>query len=65
MGAHCTICGADSVEEIGTMDGYRQTSSYMISECAACGTSAASPRETDTRIYEAIYRNIERVPGYS
>jgi 2-polyprenyl-3-methyl-5-hydroxy-6-metoxy-1,4-benzoquinol methylase len=61
----CSICNSNSVEEIATIDGYRETSSYTVNECGACGTSSVRPCELDARIYEAIYRNVKDVPGYS
>lgn len=61
----CSICGSGSVEQVATLGGYRETSLYTIIECAACGTSSALPREIDAKIYEAIYKNVSNVPGYS
>jgi SAM-dependent methyltransferase len=61
----CSICGSDSVEEVATVGGYREASLYTIGECSACGTSSARPCEPDTKIYEAIYKNVKDVPGYS
>ncbi len=61
----CAICSSNSVEEIATIDGYRETTSYTVSECGACGASSVRPCELDTRIYGAIYKNVKDVPGYS
>jgi hypothetical protein len=40
-----SICGSNSVQEIGTIGGYRATTSYAVSECCVCGTSSVRPCE--------------------
>lgn len=61
----CSICNADSLQEIAKIDGYRETTSYIVSECGTCGTSSVQPCEMDARIYQAIYEHVKDVPGYS
>ena len=62
---HCAICRSNSVQEVGTIQGYRQNSFFRVIECIACGASCADPATVDTKLYEAIYKNVQKVPGYS
>ena len=61
----CSLCDVDAVREIASIEGYRATTSYSVSECGACGTSSVRPCAMDPRIYEAIYNHVKDVPGYS
>jgi len=44
--------------------GYIEPSVYDIYNCTGCGSAFAWPLETDGRVYELIYANADRVPGY-
>src|SRR5271168_5078477 len=61
----CKICQFDSVRIVGQVEGYRRGSFFAVLECAVCGTSMADPCRGDPDLYDAIYRNVEDVPGYS
>jgi SAM-dependent methyltransferase len=61
----CAICRSDSIREVGAIQGYRQNSFFRVIECTACGASSADPLIVDTKLYEAIYKNVRKVPGYS
>jgi SAM-dependent methyltransferase len=61
----CSICHSDRLTNVGEVQGYRQGSSFAVFECEACETSVVEPRRSDDKLYDAIYRNVSRVPGYS
>jgi SAM-dependent methyltransferase len=61
----CNICRSDSLAPRGQIQGYRQGSSFTVLECPACDTSVVHPCESDDKLYDAIYKNVARVPGYS
>ena len=61
----CDICDSNALNSLGRIQGYRQNSYYDIIECKTCGTSSASPRAVDGKIYDAIYKNVDKVPGYA
>jgi SAM-dependent methyltransferase len=44
--------------------GYQAPATYDIYYCSSCDSSMAHPLEVDDRIYDLIYSNPERVPGY-
>ena len=59
------ICESSAVDEVGSVQGYRQNSHYAVLECSDCEASFVRPCKADDRLYEAIYRNVARVPGYA
>jgi SAM-dependent methyltransferase len=61
----CKICGSPSIRSLGEIEGYRADTFFEVMECSVCGTNFASPAEPDEKIYEAIYKNVATVPGYS
>ncbi len=45
--------------------GYREPDTFDIVECPACRTRAALPLDVDaSAVYEAIYHQADRIPGY-
>ena len=60
----CPLCGAPAALTLAAQPGYRRGSTYAIYACSACGASFADPLRTDARVYEEIYAQVERVPGY-
>lgn len=61
----CPICDSDKVTVIGLIEGYVKGSYYYICECRDCLVSYSDPRESDQRVYEAIYHDAPSIPGYS
>jgi 2-polyprenyl-3-methyl-5-hydroxy-6-metoxy-1,4-benzoquinol methylase len=61
----CKICNTDSVANIGKINGYRLGTEFDILECKNCKTSYTNPCFSDEKIYDSIYKNITKVPGYS
>lgn len=60
----CPICGARAVLRCPDHPGFREGRVYGIYHCATCDTSYAEPREPDGGVYELVYGNPEKVPGY-
>src|ERR1700722_9993812 len=61
----CKICQFDSVRVVGRVEGYQRGHRFDVQECGVCGTSVADPCCGDPDLYDAIYKNVENVPGYS
>ena len=62
---NCLLCGAELTLACGRHDGYVAGTSYAIHLCSGCGTSVVAPLKAGGEVYDFIYRNSERVPGYS
>jgi len=60
----CPLCGGHAVLRSNALPGYVAGSSFRIYRCTECGVSFAEPRVENHRVYEAIYANPGRVPGY-
>ena len=45
--------------------GYQEPATYSIYHCDTCYTGFAMPMDDSTSIYENIYKNGDRVPGYT
>lgn len=63
----CPICeGMNAAVTFRGHPGYQKPAVFDIARCADCNTSFVPASGIDTRpIYDAIYRHVERVPGYS
>ena len=61
----CLLCGEESRLRSAALPGYQQGRTYQIHECTVCEASFAVPHASDRKVYEHIYRNIEKVPGYN
>lgn len=60
----CELCGSVATLKWLKHPGYREDSSYDIYHCRSCDTSFASPLKVDEAIYEAIYSQVQNIPGY-
>lgn len=60
----CAICGG-ACYKVRSIDGYRLGQKFEVLECGNCQVSYVNPLVTDQRLYEAIYSNVQNVPGYS
>jgi hypothetical protein len=60
----CDICGTALHVRFEGIPGYRAPQKYDIFECSGCGLQVASPLVVDATVYETIYRNRGRIPGY-
>ena len=62
--AECPLCGGNAVLRSNAHPGYIANTEFSIHGCAECGVAFAEPRVEDHRVYEAIYANPGRIPGY-
>jgi SAM-dependent methyltransferase len=60
----CRVCDAPATILHRAHPGYAHGSSYDIYECTGCGSSFAEPLRSDAKLYDRIYRAIDRIPGY-
>lgn len=61
----CKICGALSISKQGEIEGYRADTYFDVMRCNTCECNFVLPCEPDDKVYEAIYKNVSVVPGYS
>lgn len=61
----CPICKSGSTRKLNIIEGYKKGSFFDIFSCINCDVNYAYPLKIDKQIYNAIYKNVERVPGYS
>ncbi len=61
----CKVCGAPSIRSLGKIEGYQVDTFFDVMECESCETKFTLPLEVDGKIYEAIYNNVDVVPGYA
>jgi 2-polyprenyl-3-methyl-5-hydroxy-6-metoxy-1,4-benzoquinol methylase len=64
IGEQCLICGAEALLKTAEQKGYQAPTKYNIYHCASCNTSFALPRINTDSLYQIIYENREKVPGY-
>lgn len=60
----CPICEAQADLKFQGHCGYQESLTYDIYHCGSCFTGFVSPLKASDKIYNLIYRNIDRVPGY-
>jgi len=60
----CLLCGSETKLKHQKYPGYQEPSTFRIYHCPSCYTAFSLPRVETTSIYENIYRNGKKVPGY-
>jgi SAM-dependent methyltransferase len=60
----CKLCGGFSELKHQEFIGYQEGMTFEIYFCKDCQTSFSMPRVDSDKLYEAIYKNGECVPGY-
>jgi hypothetical protein len=60
----CPICDKQSICKYENMKGYIEGSSFDIYECGSCLASFADPLKSSAEIYNFIYRQANKIPGY-
>ncbi len=60
----CALCQSNSLAEKGLINGYFRPSVFKVLACSACDTSYVSPMKTDQTLYDLIYSQADKVPGY-
>ncbi|MCJ7446483.1 MAG: methyltransferase domain-containing protein [Bacteroidales bacterium] len=63
--ATCLLCGDTAELRYGEYPGYQEPATYKIYHCRHCNTAFSLPRADASSIYENIYNNADRVPGYN
>ena len=61
----CGICGAAAELKAGYHHGYVEGSTFAVYHCSSCAAAFARPEVATDSIYERIYEQADRVPGYS
>lgn len=62
--SQCLICGASAQLAFKGHWGFQAPGCFDLYECEECETSFAQPMHMESEIYDLIYRNSERIPGY-
>ena len=60
----CRLCGAEAVLQHEKMKGYIEGSYFDVYSCSHCAASFSDPLRSDEKIYNFIYAQAERLPGY-
>lgn len=63
--ATCLLCGNSAELKHAGYPGYMEPDKFSIYHCRSCNTAFSLPRTDTSAIYETIYKNAEKVPGYS
>ncbi len=60
----CPLCDKKSEKKYSGMKGYMEGLKYDVIVCENCEVSYVDPLESKDEIYEHIYRQVDKVPGY-
>lgn len=60
----CALCGAEAVLTYQNMKGYMEDTFFDVYGCSSCDTAFVDPLKSDENIYNYIYEQVERMPGY-
>ena len=61
----CLLCKDSAKLRHDKYPGYQEPHSFKIYHCPACNTAFSLPRDDSSVIYENIYKNGDKVPGYN
>ena len=61
----CPLCGADVSVITDRFPGYQEGCEYRIAECAYCDLQFAAPNTVPSGLYDSIYNNADKLPGYN
>lgn len=61
----CLLCGESSELRHKKYPGYQEPDTFEIYHCPHCNTAFSLPRLETAEIYENIYKNGNKVPGYN
>jgi SAM-dependent methyltransferase len=61
----CLLCGASANLKHDKYPGYQAPDTFRIYHCPACNTGFSLPRVDPGSLYETIYKNGDKVPGYN
>lgn len=60
----CLLCGHKAELRAEALKGYMEPDTFEIYHCRSCNTSFSFPQVSDSEIYNHIYRNSSKLPGY-
>lgn len=60
----CLLCGSFATLKHKNYPGYQEPDTFQIFHCNNCNTAFSSPRIESSSIYEIIYKNADKIPGY-
>jgi 2-polyprenyl-3-methyl-5-hydroxy-6-metoxy-1,4-benzoquinol methylase len=60
----CLLCGNAAALKHSAYPGYQEPVTFKIYHCPGCNTAFSLPRVETSDIYEYIYLNGDKVPGY-
>jgi 2-polyprenyl-3-methyl-5-hydroxy-6-metoxy-1,4-benzoquinol methylase len=63
--ATCGICGASADLLFRRHWAFKAPATFDIFHCSNCDTNFAAPMAVDSSVYDLIYRNAAKVPGYA
>ena len=61
----CLLCGGTAKLIHKKYPGYQEPDTFKIYHCSECNTGFSLPRTQTSAIYENIYKNRDKVPGYN
>jgi SAM-dependent methyltransferase len=62
---NCLLCNSDAELKHNSYPGYQKPHTFIIYHCNSCKTAFSLPRMDTTSVYENIYKNGDKVPGYN
>lgn len=60
----CILCGNVAFLKTSDLNGYQLPLKFNVFHCSACESAFNLPRVPSSEIYNNIYNNVERIPGY-
>jgi SAM-dependent methyltransferase len=63
--SECTLCGGSAELKNSGYPGYQEPDTFRIYHCPQCNTAFSLPKTDTSAIYENIYKNADKVPGYN
>ena len=61
----CPLCGGVASLRTADLPGYVRSTTFRIYRCADCDAAFVSPRVSSDALYDTIYAQADRIPGYS
>jgi 2-polyprenyl-3-methyl-5-hydroxy-6-metoxy-1,4-benzoquinol methylase len=61
----CLLCGGSAKLKYDRYPGYQEPDTFRIYHCPHCNTAFPLPKTDTSVIYENIYKNADKVPGYN
>lgn len=61
----CPVCGGDCMCDTAAFEGYVEGWRTQIAHCELCQVSFSTRRDVPEGLYDSIYRQSPRIPGYN